>query len=150
MSEVYGGKHLFTHRGKTYEVSLVTMGLSRDFENRRYHAAREALRELKEDYPTDEYVKRIDALRERYDTGAFGLAHVENLKAVANPKDAVLLLSLLFGVDEITALEIISEHPAEIPSLLKTILKESFPGIRFKAQEGGEQGEGEGLEKKAV
>jgi hypothetical protein len=117
--------HKLEHRGRTFEFRHLTIRELAEFERENYRGRREALRELKEDYGPQEYVKRLDELRERYDRHEFALESDEGFRKTAG--GVMLVLRLMLRCDEAEAWDLFQAQTVEVTRLMELVVRESFP-----------------------
>jgi hypothetical protein len=141
LSSALGGSvpnHQIVCNGKTYHVSLITQAVKVAFERTLYQKAREALGSVRDISPPVYYEKKLDALLESYQQGKFAMESEFGKKAMANPGGGIMLLSLLMGetrgntiipLPETEIMAIAVQVPDEASMILRTVMRESFPGV---------------------
>lgn len=132
LSEALGNAapgHRISHRGQTYQVSLVDQKVKVAFERRLFERHKETLLGLKEAYTPQEYRDRLAELQEAYTLGELGLLSPAGVRFLKSVTGIQLLLSLLVGASEDQILQLVMEKPDEVRGLIGTILAESFPGV---------------------
>jgi hypothetical protein len=117
---------------KTYSVGLVTNDIKIAYEKALYAKGREAVVSLRQDLTSEEYIAMMTGLADAHGNGDFAIEGKRGLKALSSPRGSFLILSLLFNVDESELLKIILADEAQVMSVFKAVLKESFPGVDFK------------------
>ena len=127
INECLGTPHEFTHKGKTYQVSLITQNIKAAFEKRLFARAKEAALTMRDLMTTEDYRQHLKFLNDDYIAGQYAFESDRGIKAVQTINGMVSLCSLLFNVDEQEMLKIIVERKEEVTSLVNLIFKESFP-----------------------
>jgi len=136
VGELIGGHHEFCHKGKTYRVRLIDQEVKDIFEKKMFAHAKECAKNIKDLMTEGEYAEHVHRIREDYMDGKFSLETERGVEFIKNRKGAVLLVSLLFGVTEHEALNLMVERHADVAELLKVVFKESYPVM--ESEEAGE------------
>lgn len=147
LSTALGGsapKHFITGPdGTRYPIGLVTQNVKVAYEKELFRQARETLAKMRELYDRDAYNDRLDALVRKNDDGHFSLGGEFSQAAMSRPRGAIMLLALLMGTTvpkpngeidiipfpEWELMKLVAAAPHEIDTLLKVVMRESFPNI---------------------
>lgn len=134
-----GPKHRLTANGKTYPVGLITQAVKVAYEKELYHRARRALADVRAITDKDHYERRLDTLIDRYDAGYYAMESDHGRAVFGTPTGTLLMVSLLLGataangditpLPETEAMNVLMAAPEEAASLLKLVIKESFPDL---------------------
>lgn len=136
---VDGVDYVFRHFGGP-ELAL--------FQRERFRAERESLRELRDDYPEAEYVRRLDELYARYQRGEFAVdadvdfAEFESEMVrevpyagrpkkpfIATPEGVLLALRIMTGRSDQENWKALVREPLEVGRLMQLVIAESFPKV---------------------
>lgn len=117
--------------GKTYHVKLVDQAVKVAFEKKLYQHAKDAVTGLRADLSSDEYIGMLTQLTQAYEAGEFAMEGTRGIKAIRSPKGALILMSLLLGVDEIETMNLAADRRDELAQALDAVIKESFPGAKI-------------------
>jgi hypothetical protein len=98
------------------------------FERERYRIEREKLRELRDDYPPDVYVERLDQLRERYERHEFRFENDDAFRT--SPEGVLLILRVMTGRNDRDCWRLFCETPEEVAAVMEQVIRESFPKAR--------------------
>lgn len=123
--------HAIVLDGERYEFRHFGLPQLAEYERERYRQERDKLRELRDDYPAEEYVKRLDALRERYERHDFAFES-EGAEDRRKPQLLLLVLRIMTGRPDGEAWRLFCKAPEEVGELMRLVIEESFP----KAQAG--------------
>ncbi len=116
------------HNGKTFTfVSAIKGGALLALEAKLYDRARAALADMRDAYPLDEYLKRLDDLRAKYDDGHFALTSLATQKLLKTEHGGMLLLASLCGADEGEVLELLTARTEEVSRIIDEIVDATFP-----------------------
>lgn len=127
VSAALGTTYPFSHKGKDYEVSLVTRGKKIAYEKRLMAQAQQGVLALRDATPDEEWRKLWDELTNRIAAGVYryhGRACSESLKT---EEGALGMAALLFGCDEEEMTMLLLERGPEVNALLKIVYAESVP-----------------------
>lgn len=124
-----GGGHTLTYNGKTYTARLIDGEVKAKFEKRLYARARAVEAAMLEDRGSEAYQKRLDVLADAYLCGEFDIMSPRGLKFLQTLSGQAFLLSLLVDCDEKEVYGLGIAKTQEVISLLKVIIRESFPGL---------------------
>jgi hypothetical protein len=122
--------HQITHDGKAYSFYLLDQTRKNALEKRLYQNAREAVYIDREHMSSDEYLKRLDAVREAYELGEYGFFGERGSKVIQTARGLILLLETITGESEDAVLSLLTARPEEVNTLLKTVMSESFKGVK--------------------
>lgn len=141
LSAVLGGdgtRHPFKACGKDYSIGLITQDIKDTFAKTFYAKAREGVAALRRDMDKEDYLALLSKMADEYTTGDFAMEGTRGQAFLLKPMGRVLLLSLLIGVSEHEAMQILVDDgaAAEVQSLLRVVLKESFPGVKDEVLDG--------------
>ena len=125
--------HQITHEGKTYSFFLVDQIRKNALEKRLYQNAREAVYADREYMNSEEYLKRLDAVREAYELGQYGFFGERGGKILQTPRGMLMLLEVLTGENEDAVIELMTARPEEVNTVIRTIMSESFKGVKQAA-----------------
>jgi hypothetical protein len=120
--------HKIECEGQVFEFRHFGLPELAEFERERYRAERDKLRDLRDDYPTEVYVERLDRLRERYERKEF--AFENDAKFRESPEGILLVLRLMTGRDGRDVLRLFCTHTEEVVHLVSLVIGESFPKAR--------------------
>lgn len=143
LSSALGGsapKHTIVAGGKAYPVGLVTQAVKVAYEKALYQRARAALADVRAISDKDFYERKLEALVQTYQDGGFAMESEFGRRAMGKPGGSVLLLSLLMGavgpdgvtvvpLPELEVINLVSQAPAEVAAVFKSVVAESFPGV---------------------
>lgn len=121
-----GAKHTITVDDVTYPVSYVDQKAKTAWAKWLFSKEREAEEMGKANYTEEEYQKRLEKLNKRYLMGEFELIEELSMTVIKTRTGMLKLCSILFGVDEMTMLNLMIAKGQEITSLVQLILKESL------------------------
>lgn len=132
--------HRIVDGSDVYEFSHVDQGVKVGFEKLLYQAAREALREDRAEMGDEWYERKLEELRDRNESGEYAFESPRGQKAMKSHKWAVEFLRLLVRrngerLSWEQAIAFLGKYGVEVKSLLKTILAESFPGMKQKSED---------------
>jgi hypothetical protein len=134
-------KHRIACGGRSYPVSLVDQAVKVAYEKALYQKSRAALAELKSISDKDYYERKLDAMAAKFEEGGFAMESEFGRKALGRPGGSILLLAILMGervvtptsveitpMSEVAVINVVTQAPDEVGSVLKAVLVESFPG----------------------
>lgn len=121
-----GEPHRIAHEGKVYTFHLLDQTRRNAVEKRFYQQAREGVYVDREHMSSEEYLKRLDRIREEYESGAYAFFGEKGAKLLQTPKGALLLLCVITGEEEADLLPLLAARKEEVNTLLKTVMEESF------------------------
>jgi hypothetical protein len=130
-----GPPHQLNHEGRVFTFHLLTQDRKNAFEKRLYQTAREGVYVDREHMTSDEYLKRLDEVRERYELGEYGLFGRRGAKVLETPAGAMLLLEILTGESQDDLAPLLAARAEEVKVLVKTVMTESFRKVRPKPPE---------------
>ncbi len=136
LSKVLGNAappHQIAHGGKTYSFWLLDQPRRVAFEKRLYQTAREAVYADREHMTSEEYVGRLEKVREQYEMGEFAFMGERAMRLLKTPKGAMLLLEVLTGESESDLMNLLVARPEEVNAVVATVMAESLPAKRDKA-----------------
>lgn len=119
--------HKIEHNGKTFEFRPPDLLMLEQFEKENYKAAREDLREYRDDYGPEEYVKRLDDLRERYAKHEFSYM-AQTQRAGGDISCLVPILCLLTGASKADVADLLKHKLEEVVSMLQLVNEEALSG----------------------
>lgn len=140
----YGVPHEFKLRDpegkvtKVYTLSLVDDAVKMALEKRIFERARDVLFSLREGMSIEHYEKRLDKLADDYQEGYFSpFTSEQGQKYLKTKSGALQLMALIFQCQEAEAASLGADpiNQAEIETLIKVVLQESFRGIDMKKVE---------------
>lgn len=124
-----GPAYTLTHDGKTYTVRLIDQGVKVAFEKALFERARQAAVSCKDLYSPEAFAARLDQISEAKAVGEYELLSPRGLRLMQTLPGVQLLLSLMLDTDDAIISAIVASQPAEVKSLVKVVLRESFPGL---------------------
>lgn len=127
-----GEPHAIEHAGKAFRFHPLDQKRKNALEKKLYQNARKLVVAEREDLTSDEYVKRLQMLADAYEAGEFGFAAERAQKVLQTPRGVMLLLEAITDEPEESLLPLIAARGAEVNSVLKVVLAESF-GVKFGA-----------------
>jgi hypothetical protein len=129
--------HTIEHEGRTFifrpaldNATLLAL------ESSLYERDRTALSQARNDYPPDEYLKRLDAIVERRKRGAYSIGSPETEAFLKTTTGAVFLLRAMCDASEAEILSLLMHRSAEIERILRDTFDATFPesnGPKVKA-----------------
>lgn len=134
LSNAIGGsapKHTLTANGKTYTVGLITQGVKIAYEKALYHKARERIKSLGKEVDDEDRTAMTDRIMTAYEDGDFGILGTRGRKILATPAGVTVIMALLMEVEEHDVLQILLDNEEDTQAVFKTVLSESFPGVKF-------------------
>lgn len=133
-------RHPFKVRGKDYSIGLITQDVKVAFAKAVYAKAREGVATLRGDMDKDDYLTMLGKLSDEYTLGEFAMEGKRGQAFLLKPLGRIVLLSLLLGVNEHEAMQLLVDEEsgasAELQILLRTVMKESFPGMKDELLDG--------------
>jgi len=123
--------HTFTHKDKTYTVSLITQEIQAKFEQLQFARACEAAKKLRVCMDKDEYHDHLQSLNENYISGHYSMKSQHGIEFAQSNTGMISLCSLLWGCDEQEMTNLLIACKDEIAALLDLVVKESF-GLEVK------------------
>jgi hypothetical protein len=121
-----GEPHRIEHDGKTYRFFLLDQPRKNALEKRLYQQAREAVYIDRDHMTSEQYVERLDGVREAYEAGEYGFFGKRAGKVLQTPKGALMLLEVITGESEDLLIPLLAARPEEVNALLKSVMTESF------------------------
>ena len=132
--------HAIELQGVRYEFRHFGLPQLAEYERERYREERDRLRELRDDYPAEIYVERLDQLRTRYERHEFSFeaefseVDLDAPGSVTARADRVLLiLRVMTGRDADAVWGLLCKAPEEVLSVMKLVVAESFPSLKTPA-----------------
>ncbi len=136
--------HRIEANGKVYTARLFDDGLQVGYERRLYDktVGIESDNFRRGIYDRETFDRRLDAVGERYTLGWYGFFGDVGTRVRQTPAGVLILVSLIFSIPEMEAVSLMGAKPAEVQAMLKLVLRESFPGLKFgkTAEQDGEAG----------
>lgn len=123
------------HRGKKYELRLITFGMMAEIEVKHFEEAKDRLKKMAALYSPAKMDEKADELYQRYDDGDFGFLSAAGQAWIKKPAGAALLLQLVLGVPEEELIPLLAAKGDEIKQKLDQIVKESLPTLKKAAPE---------------
>jgi hypothetical protein len=133
--------HRISHGGIDYEFRhFGAVELAR-YERERYRGERDNLRELRDDYTAEQYVERLDALRERFerhefdflaDMEAAGLSPGGDARGAAltrMPRIILLVMRVMNGRSDKENWQLLLAQPEEVGQVMRLVIEDSFPKL---------------------
>ena len=118
------------HDGKTYAVApVLTEGTMLAVEEKMYARDKAALLDLRDAYPKEEFVKRLDELRAQKAEGFYSFESERTLKTLQTTDGAVLLLTCMMSATEAEIFALLTERPAEMEEFLNEAMADSLPDV---------------------
>lgn len=118
--------HRLEHQGTVYQFRFLDLAALAEFEREKYRLARESLREFKDDYGPQEYAKRLDELRARYDRHEFSFesdpAYVQTAAGLS-----LILRVMLPGVSEADIATLFRARQQDLVDTVRLVVEESMP-----------------------
>jgi hypothetical protein len=128
--------HRISHGGIDYEFRhFGAVELAR-YERERYRAERDKLRELKDDYTPEQYVERLDALRERFERHEFDF--LADMAALELPggvpgksihENVLLVMRVMNGRTDEENWRLLLAQPEEVGQIMRLVIEDSFPKL---------------------
>ena len=144
LSEAVGNNapgHEVEYAGRVYTAfAAIDQAMQTAWDRWLYKRFRDAAAvERDEDGDDRQYEKTLDKLRQMFLRGRFRMLSPLGLKMMRDRQGAGLLklVAIIFGVEETVALALIGGRPAEVTSLVRTVLAASFPGVKFDVTANG-------------
>lgn len=123
---IKGPPKTIEHNGKTYTIApVLTEGTLARIESHMYQKARQALVELKDDYPEAAYVAELNALRKRREEGAFMFENCADL--LDNIDGAALMLGFMMDATRAEVIDLLMSKPAEMEEIMSEVMADTFP-----------------------
>jgi hypothetical protein len=119
--------HPFEFNGKTYHVSLITQAVKIAFEEKLFGISKEGIRIMKDMLTPEQYVEQVMKLHDKFINGHFTMESELGQSKLKTVQGILMLASIMFGVEEMEMITIISSQPAEVQALIQQIMKESLP-----------------------
>lgn len=127
--------HEIVHDGKTYRTSKFDRGMSKQWAAwlaGKYRAIAAYDREAGE-LSESEHETELRAIRDLYVNGEFRILSERGTAAMLTEEGAVYLVQLTFGIEtEAEAIALMAGKQSEVTEIVKTVLRESFPEVKFK------------------
>jgi hypothetical protein len=121
------GKQTFTVAGYTFNLKI-TEGVLSEIEERLYKRRVEALVKIKDAYPQEAYVAKLDELLQLYEDGAFDVLKSEAVQKYLQSEDGcVFLLAIMGGMTEKELIPLWIDHREELELVIKQAMGLSFP-----------------------
>lgn len=125
-SGIKGPPKTITHNDRTYTIApVLTEGTLGRIEAHMYQKARQALVDLKADYPEAAYVLELNALRKRREEGAFMFENCAEL--LDNIDGAALVLGFMMDAPRAEVIDLLISKPAEMEEIMSEVMADSFP-----------------------
>lgn len=125
---VHGPAKTIEHKGKTYSIApVLTEGTLLAVEAKMYARDKAALLDLRDAYPTDEYLKRLDELRAKHESGYYSFESQHTLDFLQTKAGAVVLLSCMMSADAGEILDLMAAKAGELEQILNEVMADSFP-----------------------
>ena len=122
------------HNGKVYTIApVLTHGTMLRVEAAMYERAKRALAELRAELGAEEYLKRLDELRQRFEKGHYAFESEHTLEMLQTTRGALILLSCMMSADEGEILTLLTARAGEMEGVLNEALEASFPPERVRA-----------------
>lgn len=118
--------HRIVHEGKAFSFHLIDQPRKSAIEKRLYQQAREAVYADRDHMTPEQYVERLDRVREAYEAGEYSFYGERAQKFIQTPKGALALLEVITGESEDALVPLLVARGQEVNSLLKTVMAESF------------------------
>lgn len=122
--------HQVVHDGRTYSFALLDQIHKNAIEKRLYQNAREAVYVDREHMDSEQYVLRLDKIRDAYELGEYGFFGERGGKILQTARGLVLLLETLTGEREDAILTLLAARPEEVNAVIKSVMAESFKGVK--------------------
>ncbi len=129
--------HQIVHEGRTYSFALLDQVRKNALEKRFYQDAREAVYVDRDHMSGDQYVERLDKVREAYQLGEYGFFGERGGKILQTARGMLLLLQTLTGEGEDAVVALLTARPEEVNSVVRTVMAESFKGAKPAAAPNG-------------
>lgn len=121
-----GPPHQITHDNKTYSFRLLDAAVKNRIEKLLYQRAREAVYVDRDHMSDEQYVTRLDKVREAYEANEYAFTGPRTQKVLQTPKGAMLLLEAITGESEEDLTRLMIARGPEVNLLVKTVMEESF------------------------
>lgn len=128
--------HQILHEGRAYSFYLLDGGRRSEFEKRLYQRAREGVYTDRDHMSEDQYLKRLDAVREQYENNEYAMTGERGQKALQTPSGAMLLLEIITGESQADLTPLLLMRGPEVTTLIKTVMDESFKKPRKASPNG--------------
>lgn len=116
-----------TVAGHTFKLRL-THDVFESIEQRLYQRRLDALKSMKDAYPSDVYVSKLNTLLQQLEDGEFDVMQSEAIqKWLQTDKGCVFLLAVLGNMTEKELLPLWMENQAEFQNVIKSAFGISFP-----------------------
>jgi hypothetical protein len=125
------GNPTFTVAGRTFNLKI-TEGVLADIEDRLYKRRVDAVVKMRDAYPKDVYVGKLDEVLKQYEDGAFDVLKSEAVqKYLQTEEGCVFLLAIMGGMSEKELLPLWIDNQEELEVVIKQAMGLSFPkGVR--------------------
>lgn len=118
--------HQILHEGVVYSFYLLDGARKSEFEKRLYQRAREGVYIDRDHMSEDQYLKRLDWVRKRYEDGDYAMTGERGQEVLQTPSGGILLLEIISGETEDSLTPLFLARGPEVQTLLKTVMEESF------------------------
>lgn len=132
-----GVPHQITHEDRTYTFHLLCQVRKNALEKRLYQNAREAVYVDRDHMTSEQYVERLDRVREAYEAGEYSFFGARAAKVLQSPAGVLLLLEIITGESQDDLVPLLTARPEEVNTLVKTVMDESFKQVKKKAAPNG-------------
>ncbi|VTR93206.1 unnamed protein product [Gemmata massiliana] len=129
-----GPEHQIVHEGRAYTFHLLDQTRKNALEKRLYQQAREAVYVDRDHMTEDQYLARLDRVREAYERNEYAFFGARCTEILQTPKGALMLLEVITSESEDDLTPVLSERGPEVNAVLKTVMDESFRKVRARPQ----------------
>jgi hypothetical protein len=119
------------HDGQTIEFRLIDQSVKAEWERRLYLRAMTGAEGLATVKGQAWLENRLVELEKQYHKGGFGFLTETSIEYLQTPAGMDLLITLLTDRDLVSLAGIIASSGVKIKAILHTVLRESFPGVKF-------------------
>lgn len=113
--------------GRTYHATLIDDVKKTAFEKWLFKRHRDLEATVHEGGDQEKYQERLNQLNDQFLDGDFNLFSERGLKAMKKPFGVLRLVAIIFDINEVEAIKLLSKKSVEVLSLIQLIFKESFP-----------------------
>lgn len=132
-----GKPHQIVHEGRTFTFHLLDQVRKNSIEKRLYQNAREAVYVDRDFMTSEQYVERLDKVREAYEAGEYGFFGERAQKVLQGPNGVLMLLETITDETQEDLIPLMAARSEEVNAVVKTVLNESFKQVKPKAVPNG-------------
>lgn len=127
--------HQINHEGRVFTFHLLDQPRKSALEKRLYQQAREAVYVDRDHMTSEEYLLRLDKVREAYEANEYSWYGPRSQKSLSTAKGAMMLLETITGETEDDLTPLLLARAEEVKTLITTVLNESFKKVKSKPAE---------------